>query len=57
MTATTDEIRKTLLDARQLVLWRVVELLKAKPLDIETIRGLAASYNLLSQQSAGRTED
>ena len=55
---TIDEINKTLLDARQLVLWRIVELLNSKPLDVDSIRSLAASYNLLSQQQpSGRYHD
>jgi hypothetical protein len=54
MVATADDITKTLLDARQIVLWRIVEQLNAKPLDVDAVRGLAASYNLLSQQSADR---
>ena len=57
MVSTEEEITKTLLDARQIVLWRIVEQLNAKPVDVDSVRGLAASYNLLSQQRPERRHD
>lgn len=47
-----EEITRTLLTARQLILWRVVEQLNAKPLEVDSVRSLAASYNLLSRPPA-----
>lgn len=52
--ASEEEIAKTLLDARQILLWRIVEQLNAKPVDVDSVRGLAASYNLMSQQAGER---
>lgn len=52
-----NEIDRTVLDARQLVLWRLVEQLNTKPLDVDAVRGLAASYNLMSQQPADRRSE
>jgi hypothetical protein len=47
---TDDEIFSTLREARQGILWKIVENLNsAGPMDVDKLRGLAAAYNLLSQ--------
>ena len=55
--STEEEIIQTLLTARQLILWRVVEQLNTKPVDVDSVRSLAASYNLLSRSPADRLYD
>jgi hypothetical protein len=47
--ATDDEMISTLRDARQGILWKIVENLNTGPMDVDKLRGLAAAYNLLSQ--------
>jgi hypothetical protein len=47
--STDDEILRTLREARQGILWKIVENLNSGPTDVDKLRGLAASYNLLSQ--------
>ena len=47
--STDDEILKTLREARQGILWKIVENLNTGPTDVDKLRGLAAAYNLLSQ--------
>jgi hypothetical protein len=54
---TEEEITQTLLTARQLILWRVVEQLNVKPVNVDSVRGLAASYNLLSRPPGERLYD
>lgn len=44
-----DELLRTLREARQGILWKIVENLNAGPVDVDKLRGLAAAYNLLSQ--------
>jgi hypothetical protein len=47
---TDDEMLSTLREARQGILWKIVENLNsAGPMDVDKLRGLAAAYNLLSQ--------
>ena len=47
--ATDDEMISTLREARQGILWKIVENLNSGPTDVDKLRGLAAAYNLLSQ--------
>lgn len=47
--STDDEILRTLREARQGILWKIVENLNSGPTDVDKLRGLAAAYNLLSQ--------
>jgi hypothetical protein len=47
--ATDDELLRTLREARQGILWKIVENLNSGPVDVDKLRGLAAAYNLLSQ--------
>lgn len=44
-----DEMLKTLRQARQGILWKILENLNSGPPDVDKLRGLAAAYNLLSQ--------
>jgi hypothetical protein len=55
--STEEEITQTLLTARQLILWRVVEQLNVKPVNVDSVRSLAASYNLLSRPPGERFYD
>ena len=47
--STDDDLLKTLREARQGILWKIVENLNSGPTDVDKLRGLAAAYNLLSQ--------
>jgi hypothetical protein len=49
--ATDDEMLSTLRDARQGILWKIVENLNSGRMDVDKLRGLAAAYNLLSQSA------
>jgi hypothetical protein len=47
--STDDELLRTLREARQGILWKIVEDLNSGRVDVDKLRGLAAAYNLLSQ--------
>jgi hypothetical protein len=53
MLAAEEQLLQTLIEARQTILWRIVDQLNTRPLDVEALRGLAASYNLLSHGPPG----
>jgi len=51
--ATEQELQESLVNARQIIVWRIVDRLNKDDFDVDEVRSLAAAYNMLSQTSAG----